>query len=33
MFIEVTTTTINKVLVADKEEIDFGEIAVGFRKL
>lgn len=30
-FIEVTTTAVAKTLVIDKEEIDFGEIAVGSR--
>ena len=30
-FLEVTTTTINKVLEISQVEVDFGEIAVGSR--
>lgn len=32
MYVEVTTVSTSKVLEADKTEIDFGEIAVGFKK-
>ena len=33
MYIEVSTVTTSKLLLSDKEEIDFGEVAVGFRKV
>jgi hypothetical protein len=33
MYLEITTVTTSKVLIADKGEINFGEIAVGFRKV
>lgn len=33
MFVEITTVTTSKILIADKAEIDFGEVAVGFRKV
>ena len=33
MYLEVTTVTTSKVLIADKGDINFGEIAVGFRKV
>lgn len=33
MFIEVTSITTSKILISDKAEINFGEIAVGFRKV
>ena len=33
VYIEVTSVTTSKILVADKTEINFGEIAVGFRKV
>jgi hypothetical protein len=33
MFIEVTSVTTSKILISDKAEINFGEIAVGFRKV
>lgn len=33
MFIEVTSVSTSKILISDKAEINFGEIAVGFRKV
>lgn len=33
MYLEVTSVTTSKILIADKSEINFGEIAVGFRKV
>ena len=33
LFIEITTVSVEKSLVIDKTVIDFGEIAVGFKKV
>jgi hypothetical protein len=33
MYIEITSVSTSKILIADKTEIDFGEVAVGFRKV
>jgi hypothetical protein len=33
LFLEINTVSISKMLIADRDIIDFGEIAVGFRKV
>lgn len=33
MFIELTSVTTSKILISDKAEINFGEVAVGFRRV